>query len=182
MAAGARHARHLGERLADVRDVREDLERADDVERAVGERNRGDAPLADGEPARARLGEHPGREIEALGAARERREALEEEARSAARLEDVFAGAVTRDELDLEIVEHRVVAEGVVRSPRVLVARREIVVVRARRVAVAHQLPYFATRAVARATKASLWKRSKSAHVVSVVVSVTRSRKTLPRR
>src|SRR6185295_1917966 len=44
------------------------------------------------------------------------------------------------------------------------------------------QLPTRSTNAVMRSTNASRWKRSDCSHVVSVVVSVTRSTKSLPSR
>ena len=99
----------------------------------VAERDRGDARLAHVEPALARALEHPGGEVDPLGAAREPGEALEQQAGADAALEHVAPGAVALDELDLEVVDERVVAVGAVRAALGLVAVRELVVVGARR-------------------------------------------------
>ena len=76
--------------------------------------------------------EHAGRQIDSLGRPRERRHALEEEARADAALEDVGARAVALDELDLEVVDERVVALGPIRAALRVVSSGELVVVGAR--------------------------------------------------
>src|SRR6185436_14690101 len=63
------------------------------------------------EPARPRARQHPRRQVDAAGGAREARHSLEDQARAAADLEHVLAGAVAGDQLDLEVVEHPVVRQ-----------------------------------------------------------------------
>jgi hypothetical protein len=89
--------------------------------------------LADLESASACLLEHARGQVDTTGALCEPSKAVEKKARSASALENIFSRAVALYELDLEIVDERVIARWLVRGASSLVARRKVIVVRARR-------------------------------------------------
>src|SRR5207248_1217396 len=111
---------HFREGFADLSNVREDFERARHIERRRVEWQLRDASLRDLEAAVFRERQHARRQIDADGAARETGKPVEDESRPTPALENVFAARVALDELDLEVVNERVVAVGGVRSAMLL--------------------------------------------------------------
>jgi hypothetical protein len=126
VAAHAGQARQLGHGVADGRHVGQHLHAVDQIERGVGQRHVGERALHHAQPASGRGGQHAAGEIEADRAARDRGRLPQQEARPAARLEHVAAGAVLLDQPELEVVDQAVVAV----MPLGLVRRGEAVVVR----------------------------------------------------
>ena len=107
------------------------LERVGHVEARIFERNRGNACFVDVETARPRLVEHARRQIDPLGRSRESGDPFQQQSRTDSALEDVGSRRVSLDELDLEIVDQRVVAARPIWTALGVILRREFVVISA---------------------------------------------------